>query len=44
MKHEVKATGGEGLLAQAVRMADLVDYQDGAIVSREIISKKTGTK
>lgn len=24
-------------------MADLVDYQDGAVVSREIINKKTGT-
>jgi quercetin dioxygenase-like cupin family protein len=26
-----------------VRLADLVDYQDGAVVSREIINKKTGT-
>jgi len=26
-----------------VRMADLVDYQDGSVVSREIINRKTGT-
>ena len=43
MKHDEKAIGGEKLLAQAVRMADLVEYQDGAVVSREIINKKTGT-
>lgn len=43
MKHDEKAIGGEKLLAQALRMADLVEYQDGAVVSREIINKKTGT-
>jgi quercetin dioxygenase-like cupin family protein len=26
-----------------MRLTDLVDYQDGAVVSREIIYKKTGT-
>jgi len=31
------------LEAQAARLAELVDYQDGSVVSREIISKKTGT-
>jgi len=31
------------LEAQAAKLADLVDYQDGSVVSREIISKKTGT-
>ena len=29
--------------AQATRIADLVNYQDGAIVSREIVKKPTGT-
>jgi quercetin dioxygenase-like cupin family protein len=29
--------------AQALSLRDLVDYQPGAIVSREIISKPTGT-
>jgi quercetin dioxygenase-like cupin family protein len=29
--------------AQAVRMIDLADYQEGAIVSRTIIDRKTGT-
>jgi quercetin dioxygenase-like cupin family protein len=29
--------------AQAARVAELVNYQDGAIVSREIVKKPTGT-
>jgi quercetin dioxygenase-like cupin family protein len=28
---------------KAVKLADLIDYQEGAIVSRTIIDKKTGT-
>ncbi len=43
MEHNKKQTGMEKLEAQAMRLFDLVDYQDGSIVSREIISKKTGT-
>ena len=43
MKHDVGSTGPEKLTAQAVRMADLVDYQSGSVVSREIINQKTGT-
>src|SRR4030042_4687639 len=31
------------LEVQVARLAELADYQDGSIVSREIISKKTGT-
>jgi quercetin dioxygenase-like cupin family protein len=31
------------LVGKVMRLADLVDYQDGAVVSREIINKKTGT-
>ena len=33
----------EKLLSQAVRLIDLVDYQEGSVVSRTIIDKKTGT-
>jgi quercetin dioxygenase-like cupin family protein len=29
--------------AQAAKIAELVNYQDGAIVSREIVKKPTGT-
>jgi len=29
--------------AQAVNLIDLVDYQEGSVVSRTIIDKKTGT-
>src|SRR5512144_621630 len=29
--------------AQAVRLLELIDYQDGAVVSREVLRKKTGT-
>ena len=31
------------LKAQATRLIDLINYQEGSVVSREIISKKTGT-
>ena len=31
------------LSAQATRLIDLINYQEGSVVSREIISKKTGT-
>jgi len=31
------------LEAQVAGLAELVEYQDGSVVSREIISKKTGT-
>ena len=43
MKQEDKAGKSENLLAQVLNMADLVDYQKGAVVSREIIKKQTGT-
>lgn len=29
--------------AKAIKLIDLVNYQEGSVVSREIISKKTGT-
>jgi quercetin dioxygenase-like cupin family protein len=31
------------LEAQATRLADLIDYQEGAVVSRTIIDKEAGT-
>lgn len=31
------------LKAQATNLRNLIDYQEGSVVSREIISKKTGT-
>ncbi len=36
-------TAGEDLLANVVELAGLVDYQDGAVVSRTLINKATGT-
>lgn len=42
-KDEGKIAKGESLLAKVVNMASLVTYQKGAVVSREIINKKTGT-
>jgi quercetin dioxygenase-like cupin family protein len=33
----------ENLMAQAFEMAGLIGYQKGAVVSRTIINKKTGT-
>jgi quercetin dioxygenase-like cupin family protein len=43
MEHHKKQKGIEKLETQAMSLVDLVDYQDSSIVSREIISKKTGT-
>ena len=31
------------LLGQAIKLIDLADYQEGSVVSRTIIDKKTGT-
>ena len=42
-KDEGKAAKGESLLSQVLNMASLVDYQKGAVVSRQIINKQTGT-
>jgi quercetin dioxygenase-like cupin family protein len=36
-------TDFENLEGKALRLRDLVNYQDGSVVSREIIGKKTGT-
>jgi quercetin dioxygenase-like cupin family protein len=33
----------EKLVGQAIRLTDLADYQEGSVVSRTIIDKKTGT-
>lgn len=35
--------GTDKLLAQAIKVADLVDYQEGSVVSRTIMDKETGT-
>lgn len=33
----------EKLKGQKARLMDLIEYQNGSVVSREIVSKKTGT-
>jgi len=39
-----KEEAGKGIiLGQKARGADLVDYQEGSVVSRTILDKKTGT-
>ena len=43
MEQRKEQVSAEKLIAQVIRPVDLVDYQDGAVVSREIISGKTGT-
>ena len=43
MEHGKKQMSIEKLEGRAMRLIDLVDYQDGSIVSREIVSRKTGT-
>jgi len=43
MEHHKKQKGIEKLETKAKSLVDLIDYQDDSVVSREIISKKTGT-
>ena len=43
MEQDKKQKGIEKLVTKAVRLIDLVEYQEGSIVSRTIIDKKTGT-
>jgi quercetin dioxygenase-like cupin family protein len=43
MEHNKKKADIEKLVAKAARWVDLIDYQEGSVVSREIIRKKTGT-
>ena len=43
MEHSKQQKGTDKLRAQAMKAVDLVDYQEGSVVSRTIIDKKTGT-
>jgi quercetin dioxygenase-like cupin family protein len=43
MENIKKQKDPEDLKAKALRLADLAQYQAGAVVSREILRKKTGT-
>jgi len=43
MEHNKEQTGVEKLIARAIKLRDLAEYQEGAVVSRTIIDKKTGT-
>ena len=43
MEKENEKKGPEGLVSAVNRLADLVAYQKGSVVSRTIIDKKAGT-
>ena len=43
MSAMMKEKSSEDLKARAVALAGLVNYQDGAVVSREVVSQPTGT-
>ena len=43
MDHDKERADREKLVAQAIRLVDLGDYQKGSVVSRTIIDKKTAT-
>ena len=43
MKNNEEHTSAERLDPQVANLSQMVDYQAGSIVSREIIKKKTGT-
>nr|MDO8099182.1 cupin domain-containing protein [Candidatus Njordarchaeota archaeon] len=43
MENNKKGRDSLKLTAQTLKLNDLVEYQEGSVVSREIISRKTGT-
>ena len=43
MNHNRNIKAKEDLLGKAINLAELVNYQQRSVVSREIVSKKTGT-
>ena len=43
MKETEKQSDAGRLVGKVARLTDLVNYQDGAVVSKEIINKNTGT-
>src|SRR5574341_864406 len=43
MEHHKEQSRTEKLVARAVKLIDLAEYQEGSVVSRTIIDKKTGT-
>ncbi len=43
MKPRNRQAGSENLSAQVIKVADLVEYQEGSIVSRTLIDKQSGT-
>lgn len=43
MEHNKGKRGMEKTAAQAIRLIDLADYQEGSVVSRTVIDKKRGT-
>ncbi len=43
MVNNYEGMGNERILAQASKLSDMVNYQEGAIVSRTLIDKNVGT-
>jgi quercetin dioxygenase-like cupin family protein len=43
MAQDTRKEPTEELRAKAIMLADLVAYQEGSVVSREVMSRKTGT-
>ncbi len=43
MEDSDEKTGMGKIEAQAIRLIDLADYQEGSVVSRTVIDKETGT-
>ena len=43
MGNSNEQAGTDKLIGQAISLADMVDYQEGSVVSRTVIKQKTGT-
>jgi quercetin dioxygenase-like cupin family protein len=43
MAFKKETSDKDKLIGKALKLSGLVDYQDGSVVSKEVINKKTGT-
>jgi quercetin dioxygenase-like cupin family protein len=43
MEQEGRQTNAKALVGQVIKSKDLLDYQEGAVVSRAIMDRKTGS-
>lgn len=43
MKHKIEKPEAKGVMGETAKVIDLLQYQEGSVVSRTILEKETGT-